>query len=62
MYVKPSSLRYRNIAGVKYVEYHWHTDIIEKAKKQCKQKGIKYRMVDNELFVDADRIGEIDSV
>lgn len=56
---KHSSLSYRNIKGVRYESTTSNPDDFETVKKECKEAGLKFRMVNTtcgpEIFVEVKK-------
>ena len=45
---------YRNISGVKYIQYTSDRSLFLELKKECKLKGIKCRIINGEFFIQSN--------
>lgn len=48
--MKYSINQYRNIKGVRYECYTSDPSKFENCKKECKEKRLKYRIIDNQFY------------
>lgn len=53
--VKSSSDQYRNIKGVHYVCYTSNPDAFEEVRKESKEKGLKVRIINGEMYVEKQK-------
>ena len=50
--VKDSLYQYRNINGIHYKCWTSDTTIFEEEKRKAKEKGLKYRIIKDELYIE----------
>ena len=56
--LKDSVNKYRNVKGIKYIQWAWQSDDITKYKAIAKAKNISVRTFDGELFIPVDNMGD----
>lgn len=48
--MKQSIKMYRNIKGVYYQQWTFDSSLFDECKKECKELGLKYRIINGEFF------------
>lgn len=59
---KQSILQYRTINGIRYNCYTSNLNCFDEVKQLCKQKGIKFRVIEAQIYVEADKIYKLESI
>lgn len=51
--LKQSTEQYRNIQGVKYLHYTSDPAEFQNCKKECKEQGLRYRIIDHQFYKES---------
>lgn len=54
MNLKQSINQYRNINGIKFICYTSDPSLFKTLKKECKEKNIKYRIIDFQFYIQVE--------
>lgn len=53
--LKMSNKMHRNIKGIYYEHYTSHPDEFKQCKQECQEKGLKYRIINGEFFIESTK-------
>lgn len=59
---KQSILQYRTINGIRYNYYTSNPNCFDEVKQLCKKKGIKFRVIEAQIYVEANKISKLESI